>query len=78
MKVFSVCGLLLGILSTVFGIVDQNFLLILSSVSLCGAFCFLFYYYRNKSEKFIKLFSVFLAIYIVLSLVRLFTEKGYF
>ena len=78
MKIFSIVGLLIALISTVFGIIDKNLLLILSSASMSLGFVFLFYYSRDKSEKFMNLFAAFLAIYVTLNVVRLFTEKGYF
>jgi uncharacterized membrane protein HdeD (DUF308 family) len=78
MKIFSLIAVLIGLISTIFNIIDRDFLMILSSISMSLAFAFLFYYYKNKSEKFMNLFAVFLVIYSIISLIRMFTEKGYF
>lgn len=78
MKVFCVFAVFLGLVSTFFGVKEGNLLLILSSISMSLGFIFLYYYYKNKSARFMNLFTVFLAIYSVLTLITMFTEKGYF
>lgn len=78
MKIFSIVGIIVGIISTVLNIIDGDILTIVSSISMSVGFIFLFLYYKSKSEKFMNLFAVFLAIYAFLSLIKMFTEKGYF
>ncbi len=78
MKIFSIVGIIVGIILTVLNIIDGDILTIVSSISMSVGFIFLFLYYKSKSEKFMNLFAVFLAIYAFLSLIKMFTEKGYF
>ena len=78
MKIFSVIAAIVSLISFVFGLVERNILLIISSLSITLGFIFLYRYSQNKSEKFMRIFSLFLAIYVILNLVRMFTEKGYF
>lgn len=78
MKMFSIIAVVVSLISLVFGVTERNVLLIISSLSITLGFIFLYKYYQNKSEKFMQIFAVFLLIYIVLDLLRMFTEKGYF
>ena len=78
MKIFSIVAIVLGLIFTVFSIIDGNLLRIFSSIIFCMAFVFSFYHYKTKSQKFINLFIIFLFIYAVLSFTIMFTEKGYF
>jgi hypothetical protein len=78
MKIFSIIAAILALTSVVLGFISQNILLIVSSISIFFGFIFLYKYSENRSEKFMRIFAVFLGVYTVISLLRLFTEKGYF
>lgn len=78
MKIFSIVAIIVGVIVTVFSIIDGNVLRITSAISVTISFIFFFYYSKDKSKKFITLSMVFLAIYALLSTIKMFTEKGYF
>lgn len=78
MRIFSVTALVISLATTVFGAVEGNSLLMISSLIMCFGFIFLYFYAKNRSERLMNLFALCLGIYVVLILVRIFTEKGYF
>ena len=78
MKIFSIIAVIISLLSVIFGLIEKNILLIVSSIAMTIGFIFLYKYSQNRSEKFMRIFTVFLAAYIVLNLARMLTEKGYF
>lgn len=78
MRIFSVVAIIVALAMSVFSFIEGNVFSTISAISMVVAFIFLFFYAKNKSRKLINLFAVFLAIYAVFSLIRMFTEKGYF
>lgn len=78
MKLFSIIAAIISLISVGFGFVDKNVLLIVSSLSMTIGFVFLYKYYQNKSDNYMRIFAVALAICVSLNLIRMFTEKGYF
>lgn len=78
MKIFAFAGVVLALINAAFGFFEGSVLQIVSALSLGAGFICLFLYAKARAEKYMNLFAVFLAIHIVFSTIRLFTEKGYF
>ena len=78
MKIFAAVGLVIGLVNLAFSLFDLRVLPIIGALSFIVSMAFFYAYASRREKKYVNFASLFLFGYVVVSMIRLFTEKGYF